>query len=135
MGYQKDPTQAPEGWRYRAVAATHGNSTPLGALILAIIGKSRLRRAFGPMCEILPNGDIYTSFVNRDGALDTRHKLWLNADTLRRALTALAEDCKMSDADCDELFAAFRAWVHHDLREGGTDLSGWYRTQLKEKAK
>jgi len=119
------PTDEQASWQYKAIVATRGNQTMLGAIFLQIIGKSAKH----------PPQIVGTASVDEDGALWTilrkQHGLevaegivclgYLHeiVDEFRR----LADHLKLADDERIELFTELRKWVAVDLRADHTEMA------------
>lgn len=105
-----------DSWQYRAVAHTKGNSTALGCLLLAVIGRNAKHPPwFGRSAEITAEGLVVTSFTHRSGR---RYEPWVwgSVEELTAAFSRLADELKLNDADRIELFRQVRQWVARDNR-------------------
>ena len=110
------PNVEKDSWQYRAIAHTMGNSTPLGCLLLAVIGRNAKHPPwFGLTAEITAEGLVVTSFTHRSGA---RYDPWVfgPVEELTAAFSRLADELKLNDADRIELFRQVRQWVARDHR-------------------
>lgn len=111
---------ARQTWQYRVVAATGARTTKLGAIMLAILGKSRATRSFGDTAMITASGNVATRFVNRDGvgSIVSIGKVQEFTDSL----SGLADHLQLNDEDRIALFAKARAWISKDARTIKEDL-------------
>lgn len=119
------PTDEQASWQYKAIVATRGNQTLLGAIFLQIIGKQAKH----------PPQIVGTASVDDDGLLWTllrkQHgseiaegvvclgKLAHIVDEFRR----LADHMKLSDSERVELFEELRKWVAIDLRADHAEMA------------
>jgi len=119
MATEQEDARAAERqtWQYRAVAATRGNQTMLGCILLAVIGRNAKNPPwFEPGAEIDADGFLLANFVGKDRV--DHHQLIPVAtvkdlvDEFRR----LADAIKLDDADRIAMFAALRAWIVKDHR-------------------
>jgi hypothetical protein len=107
-------------WKVRALCATQGNQTGLGAVLCAILGRTPARppRFIGP-ATIWDNGHIIADFQAR-GQLEAWAcdigPIGVVVDNMRR----LADYCHMTDAERIELFQQFHKWIERDLRAKST---------------
>jgi len=101
-------------WDYRVVLATGGRTTRFGAIILAILGKSRATRAFGPSAMITASGNIVSRFTDKDG--NSAVVKVCDVDEFVGNLSTLADHLQLSDEDRIALFAKARAWISSDAR-------------------
>jgi len=105
---------ARQRWDYRVVAATGARSTRFGAIILAILGKSRATRAFGPSAMITAQGNIVSRFTDKDG--NSAVVKVCDIDDFVYNLSTLADNLQLNDQDRIDLFAKARAWISSDAR-------------------
>lgn len=106
-----------ETWQYRAVEATGGNQSKLGAIVLAILGKfpPSGRNMFGRTCTITSDGYVMADFTDRDGELHLGAFVGDVADLIRN-FRGLADHLKLKDAERQEMFAELRKWIAKDWR-------------------
>lgn len=105
-----------DSWQYRAIQFTKGNSTPLGALLLAIINRNaRNPPWFGSAAEITEAGLVVTSFTGKDRRLYYPHVIG-DVKFLTSTFSELADQLKLADADRVELFHLVRQWCTKDNR-------------------
>lgn len=119
------PSDEQASWQYKAIVATRGNQTMLGAIFLQIIGKSAKH----------PPQIIGTASVDEEGLcwtlLRKAHggeiaegvvclgELSAIVDEFRR----LADHLKLDDAERIELFEELRKWVAVDLRADHAEMT------------
>ena len=101
-------------WRYKAIWETKGNTTPLGSLLLAVLGFARKPPAFDKTGRITKDGFVETEFLSRDGRMG---KIRLGAvsefqDEWRR----LADKLDIKDWERKEMFAEIKKWIAKDER-------------------
>lgn len=105
-----------EGWRFRAIETTRGNSTTIGTLLLAVIGRhSRRPPWFGPTCVITPDGYVLSNFVDRYGTMHPA-ALVCGIEDMIDGFRRLADRLKLNDKDREELFDQLKKWVSVDHR-------------------
>lgn len=105
-----------DNWRFRAIRLTRGNSTPLGALVLAVIGRNaRNPPWFGNAAEITVGGQVVTSFTDRAKRMHFPHVLG-TVDYLTSTFSRLADELKLADEERIELFRMARQWCVKDHR-------------------
>lgn len=105
-----------DSWQYRAIERTKGNSTPLGALLLAVLGRNAKNPPwFGSTAEITENGLVVTSLTTKDRRMHFPHVVG-DVAFLTSSFSELADDLKLSDPDRIELFRLVRQWCSKDHR-------------------
>lgn len=103
-------------WQYLAIEFTKGNSTPVGALLLAVLGRNaRNPPWFGNTAEITAEGLVVTSFTGKDCMLRFPHAVG-SVNELTTIFSKLADSLKLDDAARVELFRLVRQWVAKDNR-------------------
>ena len=121
-GYNPPKPKAPalkgpgSTWQYRAVQATRGNQSQLGAILIDVLHKSgnRKPRFVGP-ANITSDGFVMCSFVSRDGVF-YMGALVAPVSDLVRNFRGLADHLKLNDAERIEMFAEVRKWIGRDYR-------------------
>lgn len=119
------PTDEQASWQYKAIVATRGNQTLLGAIFLQIIGKQAKH----------PPQIVGTATVDEDGLcwtlLRAQHgveaaqgivclgEIGAIVDEFRR----LADFLKLADDERIELFDELRKWVAVDLRADHSEMT------------
>lgn len=119
------PSAETASWQYKAIVATRGNQTLLGAIFLQIIGKAAKH----------PPQIIGTASVDEEGlcwtVLRKQHGvevaegvvcLGYMAD-IRDDFRRLADHLKLDDAERIELFEELRKWVAVDLRADHAEMA------------
>lgn len=119
-------------WQYRVIAASRGNSTMLGTLVLAILGRNaKSAPAIGENAIITTDGIVVTQFLTRSGKLHKEapigrvHEI---VDELRK----LSDAAMLNDDERQQLFAATRSWIARDYR-ATSDPEEWDIRQKQEK--
>jgi hypothetical protein len=105
---------ARQRWDYRAVLATGARTTRMGAIVLAVLGKSRTTRCFGQHAVISSKGRVITTYTDKDG-----HTCYTDIGTpqeLADSFSELADILKLSDEDRIAMFSKVRAWISADAR-------------------
>jgi hypothetical protein len=103
-------------WQYRAIAATRGNQTRLGAVLLGVLGKSGDRYpAYGLNAEIDAHGVVWSAMHDRYGN-PYRRVIVGDVEDLTNNFRGLADHLKLSDGERKEMFDALRKWISHDYR-------------------
>lgn len=109
-------------WQYRAVEATTGNRTKLGAIVIAILGKAPSNPpAFNNVARITANGLILCDYWERDGSV-YRGALVGTVQEVVGNFNGLADHLKLSDGQRVEMFGRLRAWITEDERAESGDL-------------
>lgn len=102
-------------WQYRVIERTKGNSTPLGALVLAVIGRNAKNPPwFGRSAEIMEDGSVWTS-ITLPGKPPRRHVVG-SVQFLTETFSRLADEVQLDDKDRIELFRCVRQWCARDHR-------------------
>jgi len=110
------PEQERASWQYRAIALTRGNSTMLGTLILAVLGRSAKHPpAMGQNAIITTDGMIVTQVLTRAGILHKAVPIGRVSEVVDE-LRRLCDTAKLDDAERQALFASVRAWIVKDYR-------------------
>lgn len=105
-----DPARS---WKWRVVAASLGTTT--GSIVQAMLARQPGRGpALGMTCDILLDGTVITT-VRREGQWGPPEPIGTIA-AVRDNMRLLADHCKLSDADREELFVELRKWVRVDYR-------------------
>lgn len=102
-------------WQYRAVEHTRGPQTALGCLVLAILGRSVQRPAFGDFCIISEDGYVFTNWRDIKGREYAAFNIGPLGDLIG-SWHALADNLKLNDADTLDMFSELRKWVKADYR-------------------
>jgi hypothetical protein len=110
------PEEERATWQYRAVAATKGNQSQLGCILLAVIGKNAKHPPqFICGASITSDGFIMCSFVDRDGVGHMGAFVGSVSDLVTN-FRGLADFLKLNDVDRTEMFDKVRAWIKTDYR-------------------
>lgn len=114
--------QPDDHWKLRVVAETYGNQTPMGALVLAIMGHTPNRRPYYKgLATIDKQGVIWCKFYARG-----MHNLFpkrvpiCHVRAFNDELLRLAEKCKMDDREVGEFFSEAKKWIERDERAKST---------------
>lgn len=111
-------------WQYRAIEATRGNQSQLGALILAILGKAPDHPPrFGSGGVITSDGYLTAHFQDKAGDWHMGAFVGSVEDFVNN-LRGLSEHLKLTDRENNELFAEAKKWITHDYRALATDELG-----------
>lgn len=109
-------------WEYRAIVATQGPRTQLGAVLLAVLGKQRLTRPqFGASAIILEDGAVVSDFTDRAGRNLGARRVY-SVQELTDNFSRLADRLLLSDEDRIAMFAKVRSWIFKDYRTGDKNL-------------
>lgn len=110
---------ASKSWKYWVVEATRGNQTMLGAVIIAVLGRTPKNPPFfNVWATIDAEGVIRAGFVARNG-LQYHDFPICHVRDLGVELNRLADHCKLDDAQRAALFEEVRKWVRSDARAKG----------------
>lgn len=112
---------ARRSWQWRAIVATRGNQTRLGALVLAVVGKmtDNPPRITGH-ATITKDGWVVCPFHKRDG---TQGPMIVgDVEYLTRSFSELGDHLKLNDADRIAMFKAVKEWIYKDERDGKPPL-------------
>lgn len=107
-------------WQIRTVYASMGTTT--GLIAMAILAKQpKHGPAFGPTCEISHDGKVYTMVrALRIGKLGRRVEWGMEmigtVESVRDNMRWLADHCRLSDQDRNEMFEELRKWIKKDHR-------------------
>lgn len=104
-----------QSWQYRAIQATRGNQTKLGALVIAVCGKmtDNPPRITGS-AEINEDGWVIAPFHRRDGKIE--NSIVGDVNYLTRSFSELADTLRLSDADRIAMFSEVKRWIRKDHR-------------------
>lgn len=110
-------------WQYRAVERTKANSTPLGMILLGVLGKaSKYAPRVSNAAAIMPSGAIVVNFLDREGHYHAATNLDEIAGglgtvgELTDAFRRLADDLKLEDHERIDMFKEVRQWLAIDYR-------------------
>lgn len=116
MGEKKLLDKAMETWQARALVATQGQKSQLGAIILAITKAEPSRGPkFGPGAVISSDGFIFANFIDRHGSYH-QGALVCSVRNYIDNLHGLADVLKLNDADRSDMFRRAREWIYIDHR-------------------
>lgn len=117
------PEEERESWQYRAVAATRGNTSQLGALVIAILKRPGRQAppAFGPSAVITPDGFVMSNFVDKHGMVAVGVVVG-SVDEVVGNFRGLADHLKLNDAERQEMFDLMRDWISTDYRAADSPL-------------
>lgn len=104
-------------WQDRCIAATRGNVSQLGTILLTAFGRTpEAPPQFHGKAIITSDGFIQCNFTGRDG---NRHRQAFVGDVadLERNVRRLAAHLKLSAPDRSLLFEAVHKWIGADYRE------------------
>lgn len=104
-------------WQYRALAYTHGNQSQIGALIVAMLG-----RTVNPPCfhtggiRIMKDGRCLALYKNEPGGKWAVECIYHSVDVLTTAFRGLAQVLHLSEAEQEAMFSELRKFVFKDDR-------------------
>lgn len=99
-----------ETWQYKAIVATRGNQSRLGALVLAIAGKQPKHPPYLFSKGRIDGPLVKAGMVQRNGTVHFDVPVF-ELDEGIRNLVDLAEALKLGDADTTDILEHFRAWA------------------------
>jgi len=103
-------------WKLRAIMATRGKQTMMGAIFLAIIGHEPRHRPFiRGLAEIRHDGMVWAKLYPKS-ALIPRMVPLCSVQDYNDELKRLADLCKFDDREVNELFTEARKWIQRDHR-------------------
>lgn len=103
-------------WQYRAVAATRGNQTLLGTLLLAVMGKEpKGAPKWGHTAIIKLDGRVVADFQNRRGACYANVEVGTIPE-IGSWFNRLADEIKATDEERMAMFGELRKWMAIDER-------------------
>jgi len=103
-----------DSWQERAIAATRGNQSQLGTILLCALKRPADGvPTFHGKASITSDGFVMCDFTGRDGQY--HHGAFIgSASDLEGNVRGLARHLALSDADRHELFHAVRDWIATD---------------------
>ena len=108
-------------WRYRAVEATCGHLTPLGCILLAVLGQGRDKLpCLGLTCTISKRGDVLSDLFTIQGRYYPQARV-CSVEDLIGGFRGLSDALAFPDADREALFLELRRWVALDHRPLATE--------------
>lgn len=104
-------------WQYKAIAATRGNQTQLGCILIAVMQRSAQHGCprFGQRCIITSDGYVMARFQDRERIMH-ESALVCHVQELIDNLRGLAEHLDLSREDREAMFGEVRKWVETDHR-------------------
>lgn len=104
-------------WQYRAVAATRGNQTRLGCILIAVLQRSADHGypRFGQHAIITSDGFVMASFQDRSGQMHMG-ALVCDVDELIQNFRGLADYLDFTREDREAMFGEIRKWIEKDYR-------------------
>lgn len=103
-------------WRFRIIAATRGNQSLLGCIVLAALDKEPEHPPyFRGHATITEQGDFICDFVSKDGTYN--HDTRISTDEqIARNIVGLTVACNFTDEERIEFLARFNDWIGVDNR-------------------
>lgn len=122
------PAQEQAAWQYKAIVATRGNQTLLGAILLAIIGKqAKHPPQIVGTATVDAEGLCWTNLRKAHGAEVAQGTVCVGRiQDIRDDFRRLADFLKLDDHERRELFEELRKWVAVDLRADHAELTRHY---------
>lgn len=106
-------------WQYRAIEATQGPNTKLGAILLAVLRKQRnTRPQFVGSATITSDGFIMCDFIAGNGRYHYGAFVCAVEDLVHN-FRGLAEHLRLKDSEAEEMFNEVRSWIGRDYRVDG----------------
>lgn len=103
-------------WKLRAIAATRGSTTMMGAVVLAIMGHVPPRPPyFKGLARIDAQGVIHAKMRGRR-ELFAKERPLMPVQAYTDELKRLAELCQMDDSEARQLMDEGRKWIERDAR-------------------
>lgn len=103
-------------WKLRAIAATRGTTTMMGAVVLAILGhKPSKRPYFTGLASIDKHGVIWALLYAKNNIVPKMTPIG-PVQTYTDDLKRLAEVCQMDDGEARQLMDEARKWIERDAR-------------------
>jgi hypothetical protein len=103
-------------WKLRALYATRGQQTMMGAIVLAILGHVPRRRPYiKGLAEIGKDGMVWAKLYPKSMLIPRKVPLCPVQD-FTDELNRLADQCKFDDRERGELFTEARKWIERDHR-------------------
>ena len=113
-----DETVRP-AWHAKAIEATRGNQSQMGALVIAILGKRpKYGPWFGKSATITTDGYLICDFMDRHQAFHMGAFVGSVRDLIVN-LRGLADHLQLNDEDRKAMFLAARQWIATDCRPEG----------------
>lgn len=116
--------QARASWQYRAIAATDGQRSKLGQIIIAILGRAPNhppRICSGGYISL--DGTVYCAYQDQFGGIVSPFELCSTLE-LRDNLMGLADHLALSDTDTRAMFEEARKWIKRDARVQTAEIDG-----------
>lgn len=108
-------------WKARALIATRGNQSQLGAILIAILGRAPDHPPrFGSGAVITSDGYVLAHFQDIRGEWHAGAFV-SSVDELVGNFRGLADHLKLSDAERVEMFNELRMWITTDERANALD--------------
>ncbi len=107
-------------WKLRAIRATKGNQSQLGAILIAVLGRlPKHPPRFGLRAVITSDGFVLADFQGKDYV---KHSAAFVCDVsdLTKNFRGLADHLKLNKEDREEMFAELRKWIARDYRAKST---------------
>lgn len=112
-------------WQDRAIEATGGNRSQLGAILLAMLARvprySSFPR-FSGLATVTSDGFVMCNFYDKAGVFRPGAFV-CDVEDLRDNFRGLADHLKLNDADRNAMFAELLKWIARDYRAPAPALS------------
>lgn len=103
-------------WKLRALELTRGNTSKMGAVVLAILGHEPERRPYFKGLASVDNDGIIWALLYPKNRLIPHLVAICSTQDYRDELMRIAEKTQMSEAEAGEFFAEAQKWIEKDAR-------------------
>ena len=105
-------------WQDRAIIATRGNATRLGAILLAALGRAEAddQPRFVGRASVTSDGFVLCDYVGLDGAHHPGAFVGDVVDLVSNTIN-LARHLNLSEIDSRTLYAVVQRWIVQDHRD------------------
>jgi hypothetical protein len=115
-----------QSWKGKAEAATGGNQSQLGAMLIAILGRTPHAppmfarylsdgTVVAGKAVITVDGFVLCDFIHKSG-IYSHHAIVCNVSDMVRNFRGLADHLKLTDAERKEMFDEVKKWIERDYR-------------------
>lgn len=104
-------------WQYKAVLHTRGNTTQLGAFIVAMLGRKSKPPCFSPAGIVISNdGSVLALYAKDILSGFGIARVYESVEDMNKAFRQLADELKLSEAETLAMFEELRKFVRKDER-------------------
>jgi hypothetical protein len=108
---------AGQPWEIRALLATHGTQTHLGAIVVAILHRRSVNgRWIGHAGVVTHEGVVVAALMEGDDVVSDCSMVAASTEELRSELNGLADYIDATDAEREAMFLKLRQWITKDFR-------------------